>query len=231
MKPTSRAGIVTRDHACGGGLPGRSRPPRARGQGAARRASSRASPAPIAGGPTTTSTPSPPGLLGTPASATSPPTARDSPPRRSSARPDSDRDAPVRGLADYQQDGDRGRCASGSARSRRARALLEHAAPQEHQDEAPPPLRPQPAQASGRPCGPSPTSTASSRPTTTPNAASAAPSSTASSPSAASPSTASAQSNGSSQPPSPAASNDAPSSPTSPTSSPPASEATRPPLA
>ena len=72
----------------------------------------------------------------------------------------------------------------------------------------------------------SPSSTASSRPTTTPSAAYAGPSSTASSPSAASPITASARSSGCSRPRSPAACKAARSSPTSPTSSPPASEVT-----
>ena len=48
---------------------------------------SRASPAPIAGGPTTTSTPSGASSAGRTSSATSPPTAKGSPPRRSSARP------------------------------------------------------------------------------------------------------------------------------------------------
>jgi hypothetical protein len=57
------------------------------------------------------------------------------------------------------------------------------------------------------------TPTASSRPTTTPNAASAAPSSTANSHSAANPTKASAQSNDSSPPHSPAASRNARSSP------------------
>ncbi len=74
--------------------------------------------------------------------------------------------------------------------------------------------------------GPSPTPTASSRPTTTPNAASAAPSSTASSHSAANQTKANAPSNDSSPPRSPAASRNARSSPTSPTSSPPTSAAT-----
>ena len=87
-------------------------------------------------------------------------------------------------------------------------------------------VRQEPPQALARASGPSPTPTASSRPTTTPNAASAAPSSTASSHSAANPSTANAPSNDSSPPRSPAASANARSSPTSPTSSPPTSAAT-----
>jgi transposase len=74
--------------------------------------------------------------------------------------------------------------------------------------------------------GHSPTSTASNRPTTTPNAASAAPSSTANSHSEANPNKASKQPNGCSPPPTPADSNAAPSSTTSPKSSPPTPAAT-----
>src|SRR5207247_1862381 len=79
----------------------------------------------------------------------------------------------------------------------------------------------------GQHCGPSPTPTASNRPTTTPSAASAAPSSTASSHSAANPNKANAPSNDSSPPRSRADSENNRSSPTSPMPSPPTPAATR----
>ena len=128
----------------------------------------------------------------------------------------------------FQQDGDRAalqapdRAAPDEA-PHRARARL----PQEHQDQVPPRSSPATCSNAGPPSGPSPTPTASSRPTTTPNAASAAPSSTANSHSAANPNAANAASNDSSPPRSPAGSASNRSSPTSPKSSPPTPAATQ----
>ena len=189
---------------------------------------SEASPAPIAGGPTTTSTPSGASSAGRTWSGTSPPTARGSPPRRPSARPASR--SPERLFAGLGRLPARRRPRPPDRADRPAQAGAADAArargAQEHQDEVPPPLRQEPAQALAGAVDLHPHRRASSRPTTTPSAACAAPSSTASSPSAASPSRASARSSGSSPPRSPAAFSDARSSPTSPTSSTPASAAT-----
>src|SRR5580765_7919901 len=103
---------------------------------------------------------------------------------------------------DYQADGDRNRLQAqiappGQARERNTTASS-----------------PRTCSSAGQRSGPSPTPTASSRPTTTPSADSAAPSSTASSRSVANPSAANAPSNGCSRHPSPAACNNAHSSPT-----------------
>jgi len=77
-------------------------------------------------------------------------------------------------------------------------------------------MSPRTYSSAGQPCGPSPASPASSRPTTTPNAACAGRSSTASSRWAASPLGGSAPSSGCCQPRSPAACSAARSLPTSP---------------
>src|ERR1700677_3311580 len=84
-----------------------------------------------------------------------------------------------------------------------------------------------PSSKPGRHCGPSPHTTAYSRPTTTPSVRSAAPSSTASSASEPSPNTASTELRDCSQHTPPAACNNARCSPTSPTPSPPTPAATQ----
>ena len=99
--------------------------------------------------------------------------------------------------------------------------------PQEPAHQVPPRLRHATSSSAGPRSGPSPTPTASNRPTTTPSAASAAPSSTASSHSAANPNEANAPSNDSSPPRSPADSANSRSSPTSPKPSPPTPAATQ----
>ncbi len=129
----------------------------------------------------------------------------------------------------YQADRDRARLQQQTTPlQHKLRALLEHAARKSprtkyHRQFA------RACSSAGPRSRPSPTPTASSRPTTTPNAGCAAPSSTASSHSAAKQTRANARSSGCSPPRSPAACNHAPRSPTSPTSSPPASAATPPP--
>ena len=134
----------------GGGLPHRARPPRARGQDPARRASSPGSPAPTAGRPTTTSTRSDVSSAGRTCSATSPPTARGWPPRRSSARPALR--SPARlfdGLGGVPAaDGDRVRLLERIAPLQaRTQSAARARGAQEHQDEVPPQVRQQPAQA------------------------------------------------------------------------------------
>ena len=100
-----------------------------------------------------------------------------------------DRDAPVRRLGDLPAHTAtapelKRRSPRSSASSRRC---SQHLAGKSADNQVPPPVRHATCSSSGRRSGPSPTPTASSRPTTTPNARSAAPSSTASSPSAANP--------------------------------------------
>jgi hypothetical protein len=195
-----------------------------------RRCSARTSPAsptPIAGRPTTISTLNSASSARRTWSGTSPPTARAPPRSSSSAKPDS------RSQHGYSRPGTptattatAPSCSSRSARSKPSSRRCwsrRHARARRASTTVSSPTT---CSSAGRRCGPSPSSTPSSRPTITPSAACAAPSSTANSPSAASPSKASARSSGSSPPRSPAACRGARSSPISPTSSPPASEAT-----
>ena len=109
---------------------------------------SKASSAPIAGGPTTTSTPSGASSAGRTWSATSPPTPKGSPRRRSSARPAS-RSPGVCSRPGTTSGRRRPRPPERAHRPAQARAedAARTVGAQEHQDEAPPPLRQEPAQA------------------------------------------------------------------------------------
>ena len=161
-------------------------------------------------------------------SATSPPTAKGWANNKTSDPPASPSPHDLfEAWQQFQQDGDRAPLQARIAPLQtKLHTELEHAS---RKSPRPSTTASSPATSSnaGPPSGPSPTPTASSRPTTTPNAASAAPSSTASSPLAANPNAANAASNDSSPPRSPADSADNRSSPTSPRSSPPTPAATQ----
>src|SRR5450756_1808078 len=222
-----RRTLQGRAHRAGGALPQRRGSPPPRGPGAARRGLLRQRLRGPLVGLSTTSTRSDASSAGRTWGATSPPTARDSAPRRSSARP------ALRSRSDCSRPGVSSAgtltataCLSVSARSRRSSARCSKRRRAKRPATAATAPSPRTCSSAGRRCGPLPSSTVSSPPTTMPSVASAARSSTASSPWAASPRRASASSNDCSRPRLPAACRSAPSLPTSPTSLPLRSAAT-----